>query len=88
MTTSVITLDMIELFAKFNGISLEDGSQFAGVKGTLLDWEAGRGTLAAELVDAPSLRDTFKPLREAYFKALGKDVPEYSNVNDPAFLSQ
>lgn len=79
---------MIQLFARNNGTSLEDGTQYPGVVGALSGWENGRGQLDADLVDAPSLREIFKPLREAYFKALGKDVPAYSNVNDPAFLSQ
>lgn len=76
------------MFAKFHGISLEDGSQYPGVLGSLKAWEAGNGVLNANLVDAPSLREIFRPLREAYFKAQGHEVPEYSNVEDPAFLSE
>lgn len=76
------------MFARFHGISLEDGSQYPGVIGSLKAMEAGKGTLNAHLVDAPSLREVFRPLREAYFKALGQEVPEYSNVEDPAFLKK
>lgn len=80
---------MIELTARFYGTSLEDGTQYPGVVGTLRSWEAGRGELDANLVDAPSLRAVFAPLREAYFAAKGvSQMPEYSNVEDPAFLSE
>lgn len=84
---SVITLDMVKMFALFHNVSLEDGSQFPGVVGTLGMWEKGMGELNANLVDAPSLREVFKPLRDAYFTAQNQPIPEYSNVNDPAFLT-
>lgn len=78
---------MVELFARLHDISLEDGTQYPGIVGTLKGWEAGNGELDANLVDAPSLRETFAPLRAAYFKAKGVEtMPEYSNVEDPAFL--
>lgn len=85
---SVITLDMIKLFAAFHETSLEDGTQFPGIIGTLTGWEAGQGELNANLVDAPSLRDTFAPLREAYFAAKDMEAPEYSVVEDPSFLQK
>lgn len=87
-TPSVITLDMIKFFAAYEGTSLEDGTQFPGVIGSLTNWENGQGELNANLVDAPSLRDTFAPLREAYFAAKGQEAPEYSNVEDPTFLQK
>lgn len=74
---------MINMFARFYEVKADDA-----VIGTLTDWENGRGELNANLVDAPSLRETFAPLRAAYFKAKGVDpMPEYSNVEDPAFLT-
>lgn len=85
---SVITNDMVEAYARFHDISLEDGSQYPGVLGSLKAWEAGVGELNAHIVDAPSLRDIFKPLRDAYFAAKGVEVPEYSKVEDPAYMKQ
>ena len=70
---SVITLDMVDQFASFHGISLDDGSQFPGVRGSLEAWEAGRGSLEAALVNG---NPSFYPLVEAYYKALGQEVPE------------
>lgn len=70
---SVITLDMIEGFAEFNGTSLEDGSQIPGVIGSLRAWESGQGELVAKLVNG---NPVFAPLQEAYYKALGQEVPE------------
>ena len=70
---SVITLDMIEQFAKSNETSLEDGTQYPGVVGSLRAWEAGQGVLNAELVNG---NPVFAPLQEAYYKALDREVPE------------
>lgn len=70
---SVITLNMIEAFAAFEGTSLEDGTQIPGVIGSLRAWEGGQGTLKAELVNGNPI---FVPLQEAYYKALDREVPE------------
>ncbi len=76
-TPSVVTLDMIEQFATFEKISLEDGTQYPGVVGSLRAWEAGQGELKAELVNG---NPVFVPLQEAYYKALGQEVPETAKV--------
>lgn len=63
---SVITLDMIRAFAVKHEISLEDGTQYPGVIGTLTDWENGKGEMESELP-----QDVFEPLVAAYNKANG-----------------
>ncbi len=80
---SVITLDMIQSFASFFGTSLEDGSQYPGVVGSLKEWEQGEGELKAELTDAEATREVFAPLRSAYFKAKGVEEPALSQITDP-----
>lgn len=40
---SVVTLEMIRAWAAHFEIDLEDGSQYPGIIGSLLDLEAGRG---------------------------------------------
>jgi len=67
---SVISLDMIEKFAAHNGVSLEDGTQYPGVVGSLKAWEAGQGELQSDLVDAGANKEAFAPLVEAYNAAI------------------
>ncbi len=67
---SVITLDMIRAFAAFMGTSLEDGTQFPGVVGSLEAWEQGVGELKSDLVDSDENREVFAPLVAAYSAAV------------------
>lgn len=70
---SVISLDMIEAWAEYYEISLEDGSQYPGVVGSLKSAELGVGSLPAELVNGNPI---FDDLRVAYAKANGYEEPE------------
>jgi len=70
---SVITLDMINAFAVAHEISLEDGSQYPGVIGSLLTIEQGGGTLQdklGELVQSEEHKETFAPLVKAHQDAI------------------
>lgn len=86
---SVITERMIELWCKYFETANDD-TQRPGVIGSLVQISEGRshGTPIANLLDAPSLREDFKPLRAAFFAALGFSEPAYSNVEDPSFLTE
>lgn len=72
-----ITQQMVEEYAKHHGTSLEDGSQEPGIRGTLVGWSEGQGTLDADLVNG---NPTFAPIVEAYYKAKGQEVPESVKV--------
>lgn len=72
---------MIREYAKFYSISLEDGSQYPGVVGSLLTWEEGRGELTPYLTDSPEMNPIFNPLREKYYQSLGQEVPPLSEVH-------
>lgn len=63
---SVINDEMVKEYAAHFNIDLADGSQRPGIEGTLASWEKGEGELVADLVD----RETFLPLKEAYFAAI------------------
>lgn len=72
---SVITLDMIKLFAKKMEQSLEDGSQYPGIVGTLELCEAGEGEIQGkfgELFTDEDSQEVFAPLKEAYLTAIQK----------------
>lgn len=71
---SVITLDMIRAFAKRHEINLEDGSQYPGVIGSLIEVEEGRGEWP-EWMHEPEYTSQFAPLwqaREAAKKEAGE----------------
>jgi hypothetical protein len=70
---SVVTIDMIEAYAKHFGTSLQDGTQYPGVVGSLRTIESGQGTLVADLMNG---NEIFYPLMEAYCKALKIEMPE------------
>ena len=75
---NLITPEMIVAWANFFGnTSIDD---IPGICGSLTDAAEGKGTLPAELFDAVETRDLFKPIRSAYFAALGQDEPEYPEV--------
>lgn len=79
---SIVTKEMVEAYAKQYGIDLSDGTQKPGVIGALEDWVAGRGEMNAFLTDAVVTRELFAPIREAYFRAHGVEMPPYSqNLN-------
>ena len=68
---SVITIDMVEEFARFHNISLGNGENFPGVIGSLRLWEQGQGEMQSGLD-----QEIFAPLTEAYNKAHGVPVEE------------
>jgi len=68
-----ITKDMIEAYAKHYSIDLTDGTQEAGIVGSLTDWAEGKGELDSALVNG---NPVFAPIVEAYYKAKGEEVPE------------
>lgn len=78
-----VTREMIVAFAKFFSIDLTDGSQEPGVIGSINNIAAGHsnGHKLAFLFDAPENRETFAPLRKAFFEAQGFPEPAYSNVH-------
>jgi len=89
-TTSVVTVDMIEAFAEKVGVSLEDGSQYPGIVGTLRTIENGDGTIQGalgELVQDEAHKELFAPLVKAHEEALaarGSEQAEGSESGEQA----
>ena len=61
---SVITEEMVEAFAKVNGVELTDEAR-PGIVGSLVGLEEGKGTWEARL-DGDDVRELFAPLRKAF----------------------
>lgn len=59
---SVISWDMISLFASHNGVDITDGTQIPGVVGSLEAWEAGKGEMQTDLSVLPE----FAALKTAF----------------------
>lgn len=70
--TMEISKELIKAYADFFAIDLTDGSQEAGIIGTLTMWYEGKGELDGKLVDNNPL---FDDVKASYFKANGMEVP-------------
>ena len=70
-----INAEMIVAWGKhFNNLSIDD---VPGIMGSITDAMEGKGTLPAKLINGNPI---FVPVQEAYYKALGKEVPETEKV--------
>ncbi len=72
-----ITKAMIEAYAKRFSIDLTDGSQEAGIVGSLQMLGNGQGELDAQLFNG---NEILYPVTEAYYAAKGVEVPESVKV--------
>ncbi|MDE2104274.1 MAG: hypothetical protein KGL39_43960 [Patescibacteria group bacterium] len=77
---SKVTAEMVDAACIFYGLTSPELQP--GIAGLLQDWASGKGEMNANLIDAPSRRALFEPVRTSYFVSKGESVAEYSNVAD------